>query len=151
MAIGETATLGTEICRNLNLRTLERSSLRCFVMSHNFIVLDNDNKRFFYSILLFCVDKVLNLHLNRDSRVDLHCLPSQAFGFINLVLWAGNLWFIYRETGIIADSVLAPPPQEKPAAPDAHVKQGANEQETYTNKQAGYPPDCSQEGYPQVR
>ncbi|XP_035769252.1 synaptophysin-like [Neolamprologus brichardi] len=74
---------------------------------------------------------------------------SVAFGFINLVLWAGNLWFIYRETGIIADSVLAPPPQEKPAAPDAHVKQGANEQETYSNKQAGYPPDCSQEGYPQ--
>lgn len=88
--------------------------------------------------------------------VDLHCLPSQAFGFINLVLWAGNLWFIYRETGIIADSVLAPPPLQKPAAPDAHVKQGANEQETneqepYTSKQAGYPPDCSQEGYPQVR
>ncbi|XP_039878593.1 synaptophysin-like isoform X1 [Simochromis diagramma] len=76
---------------------------------------------------------------------------SVAFGFINLVLWAGNLWFIYRETGIIADSVLAPPPQEKPAAPDAHVKQGANEQETYTNKQAGHSPDCSQEGYPQVR
>lgn len=111
----------------------------------------NDNKRFFYSILLFCVDKVLNLHLNGDYRVDLHCLPSQAFGFINLVLWAGNLWFIYRETGIITDSVLAPPPQEKPAAPDAHVKQGANEQETYTNKQAGHSPDCSQEGYPQVR
>uniref|UniRef100_A0A669BEV4 Synaptophysin n=1 Tax=Oreochromis niloticus TaxID=8128 RepID=A0A669BEV4_ORENI len=74
---------------------------------------------------------------------------SVAFGFINLVLWAGNLWFIYRETGIIADSVLAPPPQEKPAAPDAHVKQGASEQEPYTSKQAGYPPDCSQEGYTQ--
>uniref|UniRef100_A0A8C6TCK0 Synaptophysin n=1 Tax=Neogobius melanostomus TaxID=47308 RepID=A0A8C6TCK0_9GOBI len=38
----------------------------------------------------------------------------QAFGFINLILWAGNLWFVFKETGIIAPFMRAPPPQTKP-------------------------------------
>ncbi|KAJ3583213.1 hypothetical protein NHX12_034184 [Muraenolepis orangiensis] len=49
---------------------------------------------------------------------------SVAFGFINLILWAGNLWFVFKETGIIAPFMRAPPPQEKPAAPETYGQQG---------------------------
>ncbi|XP_054868817.1 synaptophysin-like isoform X1 [Amphiprion ocellaris] len=74
---------------------------------------------------------------------------SVAFGFINLVLWAGNLWFVFKETGIIAPFMRAPPPQPKPAAPDAYGQQGAYEQDPYTSNQGGYQPDYSQQGYNQ--
>ncbi|XP_061841474.1 synaptophysin-like [Nerophis lumbriciformis] len=65
---------------------------------------------------------------------------SVAFGFINLVLWAGNLWFVFKETGIIAPFMRAPPPQDKPAAPDAY------EQDPYAGGQGGYQPDYNQDG-----
>lgn len=74
----------------------------------------------------------------------------QAFGFINLVLWVGNLWFVFKETGIIAPFMRAPPPQEKPAAPDAYGQQGAYEQDPYASSQGGYQPDYNQQGYNQV-
>ncbi|TKS65767.1 Synaptophysin Major synaptic vesicle protein p38 [Collichthys lucidus] len=74
----------------------------------------------------------------------------QAFGFINLILWVGNLWFVFKETGIIAPFMRAPPPQEKPAAPDAYGQQGAYEQDPYASNQGGYQPDYSQQGYNQV-
>ncbi|XP_022075714.1 synaptophysin-like [Acanthochromis polyacanthus] len=74
---------------------------------------------------------------------------SVAFGFINLVLWAGNLWFVFKETGIIAPFMRAPPPQAKPAAPDAYGQQGAYEQDPYASNQGGYQPDYSQQGYNQ--
>ncbi|XP_028265487.1 synaptophysin-like [Parambassis ranga] len=74
---------------------------------------------------------------------------SVAFGFINLVLWAGNLWFVFKETGIIAPFMRAPPPQDKPAAEDAYGQQGAYEQDPYASKQGGYQPDYSQQGYNQ--
>ncbi|KAI3357929.1 hypothetical protein L3Q82_016319 [Scortum barcoo] len=74
---------------------------------------------------------------------------SGAFGFINLILWVGNLWFVFKETGIIAPFMRAPPPQEKPAAPDAYGQQGAYEQDPYASNQGGYQPDYSQQGYNQ--
>lgn len=27
-----------------------------------------------------------------------HLIPRQIFGFLNLILWAGNCWFIFKET-----------------------------------------------------
>uniref|UniRef100_A0A3B5A0X4 Synaptophysin n=1 Tax=Stegastes partitus TaxID=144197 RepID=A0A3B5A0X4_9TELE len=74
---------------------------------------------------------------------------SVAFGFINLVLWVGNLWFVFKETGIIAPFMRAPPPQTKPAAPDTYGQQGAYEQDPYASNQGGYQPDYSQQGYNQ--
>ncbi|KAG7265157.1 hypothetical protein CRUP_007383, partial [Coryphaenoides rupestris] len=62
---------------------------------------------------------------------------SVAFGFINLILWAGNLWFVFKETGIIAPFMRAPPPQEKPAAPEAYGQPGAYEQDPYAGNQGG--------------
>jgi len=76
-------------------------------------------------------------------------VSSQAFGFINLVLWVGNLWFVFKETGIIAPFMRAPPPEAK-AAPDAYDQQGAYEQDPYASNQGGYQPDYSQQGYNQV-
>ncbi|XP_035014132.1 synaptophysin [Hippoglossus stenolepis] len=70
---------------------------------------------------------------------------SVAFGFINLVLWAGNLWFVFKETGIIAPFMRPPPPQEKPAAPEAYGQQGAYEQDPYASNQGGYQPDYNQQ------
>lgn len=85
-----------------------------------------------------------------DSLLFAFCF-FQAFGFINLVLWTGNLWFVFKETGIIAPFMRPPPPpQEKPAAPDAYGQQGAYEQDPYASNQGGYQPDYSQQGYNQV-
>ena len=77
-------------------------------------------------------------------------LMLQAFGFINLVLWAGNLWFVFKETGIIAPFMRPPPPQEKPAAPEAYGQQGAYEQDPYASNQGGYQPDYNQQVHNQV-
>ncbi|PWA32423.1 hypothetical protein CCH79_00020435, partial [Gambusia affinis] len=77
------------------------------------------------------------------------CVPLQAFGFINLVLWAGNLWFVFKETGIIAPFMRAPPPEGKPAA-DAYAQQGAYEQDPYASNQGAYQPEFNQQGYNQV-
>lgn len=74
---------------------------------------------------------------------------SVAFGFINLILWGGNLWFVFKETGVVAPFMRAPPPQEKPAAPEASGQQGAYEQDPYAGNQGGYQPEYSQQGYHQ--
>uniref|UniRef100_A0A8C6WMQ4 Synaptophysin n=1 Tax=Neogobius melanostomus TaxID=47308 RepID=A0A8C6WMQ4_9GOBI len=66
----------------------------------------------------------------------------EAFGFINLILWAGNLWFVFKETGIIAPFMRAPPPQTKPE--EAYGQQGAYEQDPYASGQGGYQPDYNQ-------
>uniref|UniRef100_A0A8C6GG28 Synaptophysin n=1 Tax=Mus spicilegus TaxID=10103 RepID=A0A8C6GG28_MUSSI len=41
----------------------------------------------------------------------------QVFGFLNLVLWVGNLWFVFKETGWAAPFMRAPPgaPEKQPA------------------------------------
>nr|XP_057940953.1 synaptophysin-like [Doryrhamphus excisus] len=64
---------------------------------------------------------------------------SVAFGFINLVLWVGNLWFVFKETRIIAPFMRAPPPQDKAAAPDGY------EQDPYVGGQGGYQPEYNQD------
>lgn len=79
-----------------------------------------------------------------------HLLFPKAFGFINLVLWTGNLWFVFKETGIIAPFMRPPPPQEKPPAGEAYGQQGAYEQDPYAGSQGGYQPDYNQQGYNQV-
>ncbi|KAG7319276.1 hypothetical protein KOW79_017750 [Hemibagrus wyckioides] len=40
---------------------------------------------------------------------------SVVFGFLNLILWAGNCWFIYKET-----------PFHKPAQPSSNIEQGGS-------------------------
>ncbi|XP_025066540.1 synaptophysin [Alligator sinensis] len=46
---------------------------------------------------------------------------SVVFGFLNLVLWTGNVWFVFKETGWGAPFTRAPPgPPEKQAAPEAY-------------------------------
>ncbi|XP_019716190.1 synaptophysin-like [Hippocampus comes] len=72
---------------------------------------------------------------------------SVAFGFINVVLWVGNLWFVFKETGIIAPFMRAPPAQEKP--PTATTAPGAYEQDPYASNQGSYQPDYNQQGYSQ--
>lgn len=77
-------------------------------------------------------------------------LVFQAFGFINLVLWAGNLWFVFKETSLFAPLTGAPPPQQKPAGADTYGQQGAYEPDPYASNQGGYQPNYNQQGYNQV-
>ncbi|KAI9535894.1 hypothetical protein NQZ68_039261 [Dissostichus eleginoides] len=83
---------------------------------------------------------------------------SVAFGFINLVLWVGNLWFVFKETGIIAPFMRPPPPPQEKPAPEAQ-QGGGYEQDPYAGTQGGgYQPEYqvhnqleySQQGYNQV-
>ncbi|KAG9340305.1 hypothetical protein JZ751_021752 [Albula glossodonta] len=72
---------------------------------------------------------------------------SVVFGFLNLILWAGNLWFVFKETGIIAPFMRQPPAQEKQPAPESFGQQGGYSQEDpYASSQGGYQPDYSQQG-----
>ncbi|KAI4904507.1 hypothetical protein NFI96_011556, partial [Prochilodus magdalenae] len=80
---------------------------------------------------------------------------SVVFGFLNLILWAGNLWFVFKETGIIAPFMRPPPAQEKQPAPDSYGQQGyaqqgfAQQPDPYAGSQGGYQPNYSQQGYNQ--
>ncbi|XP_046896936.1 synaptophysin a [Hypomesus transpacificus] len=76
---------------------------------------------------------------------------SVAFGFLNLILWGGNLWFVFKETGIIAPFMRPPPAQEKQPAPESFGQQAGYEQDPYAGSQGGYQPDYSQQqgGYNQ--
>uniref|UniRef100_A0A8C6SQK7 Synaptophysin b n=1 Tax=Neogobius melanostomus TaxID=47308 RepID=A0A8C6SQK7_9GOBI len=68
---------------------------------------------------------------------------SVAFGFINLILWIGNLWFVFKETGwMAAFSGTYMPSQEKQPAPDSFAQQ-----DPYAGSQGGYQPDYGQQGY----
>ncbi|XP_066470375.1 synaptophysin isoform X1 [Tiliqua scincoides] len=78
---------------------------------------------------------------------------SVVFGFLNLVLWVGNLWFVFKETGWSAPFVKYPPAQEKQPAPDTYgdtynQAPGYGQQDSY-GQQGGYQPDYSQQGYGQ--
>ncbi|XP_076859773.1 synaptophysin a [Brachyhypopomus gauderio] len=74
---------------------------------------------------------------------------SVVFGFLNLILWAGNLWFVFKETGIVAPFMRQPPAPEKQPAPDSYGQQGYGQQDPYSASQGGYQPDYSQQGYNQ--
>ncbi|XP_055024620.2 synaptophysin a [Misgurnus anguillicaudatus] len=76
---------------------------------------------------------------------------SVVFGFLNLILWAGNLWFVFKETGIVAPFMRQPAAQEKqPAAHDAYGQGGYGQPDPYAGSQGGYQPDYSQQGYNQA-
>lgn len=42
--------------------------------------------------------------------------PTQVFGFLNLVLWAGSSWFVYKETNFHRPAPPSAPPTSGPAA-----------------------------------
>ncbi|KAK5895477.1 hypothetical protein CesoFtcFv8_012067 [Champsocephalus esox] len=70
---------------------------------------------------------------------------SVAFGFINLVLWVGNLWFVFKETGIVAPFMRPPPPPQEKPAPEAQ-QGGGYEQDPYAGTQGGgYQPEYQQD------
>ncbi|XP_034393362.1 synaptophysin b [Cyclopterus lumpus] len=72
---------------------------------------------------------------------------SVAFGFINLILWIGNLWFVFKETGwISALSGTYVPSQEKQPAPDSFAQGGYAQQDPYAGSQGGYQPEYGQQG-----
>uniref|UniRef100_A0A3B3BZR4 Synaptophysin n=1 Tax=Oryzias melastigma TaxID=30732 RepID=A0A3B3BZR4_ORYME len=102
---------------------------------------------FLYSTATLCIYIFFFEKYKENNKGPL--IVSSAFGFINLVLWVGNLWFVFKETGIIAPFMRAPPPQEK-AAPDAYGQQGVYEPDPYASNQGGYQPEYSQQGYNQA-
>ncbi|XP_042586090.1 synaptophysin-like [Cyprinus carpio] len=75
---------------------------------------------------------------------------SVAFGFCNVVLWAGNLWFVFKETGWLASFAgTYVPSGEKQPAPDSFGQGYGQEgygQDPYASSQGGYQPDYSQQG-----
>ncbi|KAM9325270.1 synaptophysin isoform 1-T2 [Gastrophryne carolinensis] len=86
---------------------------------------------------------------------------SVAFGFLNCIIWLGNVWFVFKETGWTAPFMKYPPPaQEKQPAPDSYGQgqgqvQGYGQQDSY-GQQGGYQPDYygqqpeyNQQGYSQ--
>uniref|UniRef100_A0A7N9IAK7 Synaptophysin n=1 Tax=Macaca fascicularis TaxID=9541 RepID=A0A7N9IAK7_MACFA len=77
---------------------------------------------------------------------------SVVFGFLNLVLWVGNLWFVFKETGWAAPFLRTPPgaPEKQPAPGDAYGDAGYGQgpggygpQDSY-GPQGGYQPDYGQ-------
>ncbi|KAL1269294.1 hypothetical protein QQF64_031583 [Cirrhinus molitorella] len=75
---------------------------------------------------------------------------SVAFGFCNVVLWAGNLWFVFKETGwLAAFAGTYMTSGEKQPAPDSFGQGYGQEgygQEPYASSQGGYQPDYGQQG-----
>uniref|UniRef100_A0A672JG45 Synaptophysin b n=1 Tax=Salarias fasciatus TaxID=181472 RepID=A0A672JG45_SALFA len=70
-----------------------------------------------------------------------------AFGFINLILWVGNLWFVFKETGwMAAFAGTYVPSQEKQPAPDSFGQGGYGQQDPYAGSQGGYQPEYGQQG-----
>ncbi|KAM9785714.1 synaptophysin-like [Neosynchiropus ocellatus] len=72
---------------------------------------------------------------------------SVAFGFINVILWIGNLWFVFKETGwMAAFAGTYAPSQEKQPAPDSFAQGGYGQQDPYAGSQGGYQPEYGQQG-----
>ncbi|XP_067880492.1 synaptophysin a [Heterodontus francisci] len=81
---------------------------------------------------------------------------SVVFGFLNLILWGGNTWFVFKETGWTAPFGKQPAPAEEkaPAGVDPYVHGQAYNQELHYEQegygqQGGYQPDYNQQTYPQ--
>lgn len=81
-------------------------------------------------------------------KADLALCDPQAFGFINLILWIGNLWFVFKETGwMAAFAGTYMPSQEKQPAPDSFAQGGDyGQQDPYAGSQGGYQPEYGQQG-----
>ncbi|XP_059805451.1 synaptophysin-like [Hypanus sabinus] len=76
---------------------------------------------------------------------------SVIFGFLNLILWGGNIWFVFKETGWSAPFVKqAPPADQKPPADsrDVYGQSQPYSQEAPHYEQEGYQPNYGQQGYP---
>lgn len=52
--------------------------------------------------------------LSQVWKSDIPLIHLQIFGFLNLLLWAGNCWFIYKETPFHKDPI---PVEGGPAGP----------------------------------
>ena len=53
--------------------------------------------------------------------------PPQVFGFLNLVLWGGNVWFTFKESGFGGPGGRPPPGggiPEKPPVPEGGIEGG---------------------------
>lgn len=56
-------------------------------------------------------------------------LPTQVFGFLNFILWAGNIWFVFKETGWHSSGQRHPPDaMEKQSS---SYNQGGYNQDSY--------------------
>ncbi|GAB0202302.1 synaptoporin [Grus japonensis] len=77
---------------------------------------------------------------------------SVVFGFLNLVLWTGNIWFVFKETGWGGLGARAPPGgvPEKAPAPEGGYGQpegGYGQPGGGYGQPGGYQPDYGQGGY----
>lgn len=90
-----------------------------------------------------------NMNIEEKKHEQCVSLCFQVFGFLNLILWAGNIWFVFKETGIVAPFMRQPPAQQKQPAPDSFGQQDFGQQDPYSSSQGGYQPDYSQQGYNQ--
>lgn len=64
-----------------------------------------------------------------------------------MILWIGNLWFVFKETGWkAAFTGTYVPSQEKQPAPDSFGQGGYGQQDPYAGSQGGYQPDYGQQG-----
>lgn len=77
-----------------------------------------------YILYILCIS-TNNCSLMNLLERSIKCMCSflwflQAFGFCNVVLWAGNLWFVFKESGwLAAFAGTYMPSGEKQPAPDS--------------------------------
>uniref|UniRef100_A0A8C7JIG4 Synaptophysin b n=2 Tax=Oncorhynchus TaxID=8016 RepID=A0A8C7JIG4_ONCKI len=102
------------------------------------------------SVYVFILEKYREVHDPVVSGLN----TSVAFGFLNLILWGGNLWFVFKETGwMAAFGGTYAPSQEKAPAPESFGQEGygqegyAQQGDAYAGTQGGYQPDYGQGGY----
>ena len=74
-------------------------------------------------------------------------LVFQVFGFLNFVLWAGNIWFVFKETGWHKSTVKL---AGQASAKQPQYGQGSFDQSGSHNSQGSFSPpsDYSQVGGP---
>ncbi|XP_069317491.1 synaptophysin-like protein 1 isoform X3 [Eulemur rufifrons] len=70
-------------------------------------------------VFLYCIAALLlyvgYTNLYRDSRK----LPMVIFGFLNMILWGGNAWFVYKETSLHSPSNTSAPHSQGGIPPPA--------------------------------
>ncbi|XP_069768825.1 LOW QUALITY PROTEIN: synaptophysin-like [Narcine bancroftii] len=79
---------------------------------------------------------------------------SVVFGFLNLILWGGNIWFVFKETGWRSPFAKPGlPPEEKPPTDSREVygqpQPNPYHQEAPCYEQEGYQPNYGQDYPPQ--
>ncbi|KAJ8370160.1 hypothetical protein SKAU_G00101880 [Synaphobranchus kaupii] len=100
-------------------------------------------------VLIPACEKAENLCREVHDPVMSGLNTSVVFGFLNLILWAGNLWFVFKETGIVAPFMRPPPAQEKQPAPESFGQQsGYSQEDPYASSQGGYQPECEPDSQP---